>query len=65
MKMFDYINRVKLTLPFSVYEGTWTHLMIHKYMGSIVAFSISKSVKTNEEQKEMTSGFQLGIVCKC
>ena len=24
-KMFDYINRVKLTLPLSVYEGTWTH----------------------------------------
>ena len=26
MKMFDYINRVKLTLPLSVYEGTWTIL---------------------------------------
>ena len=25
MKTFDYINRVKLTLPLSVYEGTWTH----------------------------------------
>ena len=24
-KMFDYLNRVKLTLPLSVYEGTWTH----------------------------------------
>ena len=24
-KMFDYINRVNLTLPLSVYEGTWTH----------------------------------------
>ena len=24
-KMFDYINRVNLTLPHSVYEGTWTH----------------------------------------
>ena len=23
-KTFDYINRVKLTLPLSVYEGTWT-----------------------------------------
>ena len=32
--------------------------MTHKCMGSIVAFSISKSVETNEEQKEMTSGFQ-------
>ena len=26
-------------------------------MGSIVAFSISKSVEPNEEKKEMTSGF--------
>ena len=25
MKTFDYINRVNLTLPLSVYEGTWTH----------------------------------------
>ena len=24
-KKFDYINRVKLTLPLSIYEGTWTH----------------------------------------
>ena len=24
-KMFEYINRIKLTLPLSVYEGTWTH----------------------------------------
>ena len=25
MKTYDYINRVVLTLPLSVYEGTWTH----------------------------------------
>ena len=25
VKTFDYINRVVLTLPLSVYEGTWTH----------------------------------------
>ena len=25
MKTFDYINRVNLTLPLSVYEGTSTH----------------------------------------
>ena len=25
-KTFDHINRVKLTLPLSVYEGTWTTL---------------------------------------
>ena len=38
--------------------------MTQKYMGSIVAFSVSKSVEPNEEQKEMTSGFQQGNVCK-
>ena len=25
VKTFDYINRVNLTLPLSVYEGMWTH----------------------------------------
>ena len=33
-------------------------LMTHEYRGSIVVLSISKSVEPNEEQKEMTSGFQ-------
>ena len=33
-------------------------LMTHKCRGSIVAFSISKSVEPNEEQKEMISSFQ-------
>ena len=26
VKMYDYINRVVITLPLSVYEGTWTTL---------------------------------------
>ena len=26
MKTYDYINHVVLTLPLSVYEGTWTTL---------------------------------------
>ena len=26
VKTYDYINRVMLTLPLSVYEGTWTTL---------------------------------------
>ena len=33
-------------------------MMTHKYRGSIKVLSISKSVEPNEEQKEMTSGFQ-------
>ena len=33
-------------------------VMTHKCRGSIVAFSTSKSVEPNEEQKEMISSFQ-------
>ena len=36
--------------------------MTHKYRGSIIVLLISKSVKPNEEEKEMTSGFQQGIL---
>ena len=25
MKTYDYMNRVVIMLPLSVYEGTWTH----------------------------------------
>ena len=46
-------------------SGGRGRVMTHKYMGSIVAFSISKIVEPNEEHKEMTSGFQQGNVCKC
>ena len=38
--------------------------MTHKYRGSIVVISISKSVEPNEEKKKMTSGFQQGIFCR-
>ena len=38
--------------------GQGGEMMTHKYRGSIVVLSISKSVEPNEEQKEMTSGFQ-------
>ena len=31
------------------------------YQGSIVAFSISKSVEPNEEQKVMTSDLEQGV----
>ena len=27
MKTYDYINRVVLTLPLTVYEGTWTNTL--------------------------------------
>ena len=40
------------------------HLMTHKCRGSIIVLSISKSVEPKEEQKELTSGFQQGILYK-
>ena len=39
-------------------------VMTHKDRGFIVFLPISKSVEPNEEQEEMTSGFQQGILCK-
>ena len=40
VKTYDYINRVVLTLPLSVYEGTWTTLSplvaMHHLDGSCV-----------------------------
>ena len=27
MKTYDYINRIVLTLPLTVYEGTWTNTL--------------------------------------
>ena len=27
VKMFDYITRVLITLPLTVYEGTWTNTL--------------------------------------
>ena len=27
MKTYDYINRVVITLPLTVYEGTWTYTL--------------------------------------
>jgi hypothetical protein len=36
-------------------------LMTHKYRGCIIVLSINKSVKPNEEQKVLTSGFDQGF----
>ena len=47
------------TLPSRCYAS----MMTHKYSGSIIVLSISKSVEPNEEQKEIISGFQQGL-CK-
>jgi hypothetical protein len=39
-------------------------VMTHKYRGCIVLLLINKSVKPNEEQKVLTSGFDQRIHCK-
>jgi hypothetical protein len=39
----------------------WWALMTHKYRGCIIVLSINKSVKPNEEQKVLTSGFDQGF----
>ena len=37
MKTYDYINRVVLTLPLTVYEGTWTNtLPSHCYIITMI-----------------------------
>jgi hypothetical protein len=36
-------------------------LMTHKYRGCILVLLINKSVKPNEEQKVLTSGFDQGF----
>ena len=55
-----YIAMQLSTIPFIMTRS----MVTHKYTGSIVVLSISKSVEPNEEQKEMISGFQQGILCK-
>jgi len=50
--------------PLLVGSDMMDALITHKYRGSIVVLSLSKSVEPNEEQKEMISGFQQGILCK-
>ena len=52
VKTYNYINRVVLTLPLLVYEGTWTHsplsllciamiLRVHRIFFEITTFSNS------------------------
>ena len=44
-----------------MYKGLLKFLITHKYRVCIVVLSINKSVKPNEEQKVLTSGFDPGI----
>ena len=62
--MFPHIA-IPFTLTFTTYylavfifsDYKYSYLMTHKYRGSIVVLSISKSVEPNEERKEMTAVF--------
>ena len=42
MKTYDYINGVVLTLPHSVYEGTWTHSPV-----SLLCITVILCVRSN------------------
>ena len=59
--LFLCISTYKVLVMFRVssfpMEFQLCSLMTHKYRGSIVVLSISKSVEFNKEQKEMISGF--------
>src|SRR3954468_10148678 len=62
-------HKVKVSLPTSLTNSSTLpgndarkqFLMTHKSRGSIIVFSISKSVEPNEEQKVLTSDFGQGI----
>ena len=58
---FHHVHKIRVRYFDNLICG-W--MMTHKYRGSIVVLSISKGVEPNEEQKEMISGFQQGILCK-
>ena len=64
------LHRTSAPIQFTIVLGvvgtqeTLCYVMTHKDRGSTVVLSISKSVEPNEEQKEMISGFQQGILCK-
>jgi hypothetical protein len=52
-----------LGIPMSPQEISkkYKRLMTHKYRGCIAVLLINKSVKPNEEQKVLTSGFDQGF----
>ena len=58
------LNRSPMVLWIPSYLFVDVVVITHKYRGSIVVFSVSKSVKPNSEQKEMTRGFQQDNLCK-
>ena len=57
--LFDLIADNFLVTPEAVYalEPACRALMTHKYRGSIVVLSVSRSVEPNEEHKEMKAVF--------
>ena len=45
VKTYDYINRVVLTLPLSVYEGTWTHSLLSLLCITMILLVRRKNLK--------------------
>ena len=65
-------NNIKISLPASLTNSAMLpgngarkrYLMTHNRKGSIAAFSISKSVEPNEEQKVIASDFGKEITAR-
>ena len=64
MKTYDYINRVLITLPLTVYEGTWTTLsllllcitMILRVHRKILKLLRSPTVEAALQEPEVMAG---------
>ena len=62
VKTYDYINRVVLTLPLSVYEGTWTTLTL-----SLLCITMILRVRMDifEITTFPNSGIRARSMCRC
>ena len=58
VKTYDYINRVVLTLPLSVYEGTWTTLSL-----SLLCITMILRVRRNVFEITTFSNSKMGSGC--
>ena len=55
MKRYDYINRVVITLPLTVYEGTWTNTLPSRF------YAITMILRVRRKFFEITTFPNSGI----
>ena len=69
VKTYDYVNRVVLTLPLSVYEGTWTHsplsllcitmiLRVHRKFFEITTFPNSDMIFDRDDRIDEVMNYE-------